>query len=66
MPEALDTLLNFASALAAGLLAAAGCQQEPEDKLENAQESMSDAVDNVGDAVEETGEAIEQKVDEAQ
>ncbi|WVM88771.1 hypothetical protein UMZ34_22795 [Halopseudomonas pachastrellae] len=44
----------------------AGCQQEPEDKLENAQESMSDAVDNVGDAVEETGEAIEQKAEEAQ
>ena len=52
--------------LSTGLLAAAGCQQEPEDKLENAQESMSDAADNVGDAVEETGEAIEQKAEEAQ
>ena len=59
-------MIAAALLLSTGLLAAAGCQQEPEDKLENAQESMSDAVDNVGDAVEETGEAIEQKAEEAQ
>ena len=29
-----------------------GCQQEPEDKLEDAKQEMSDAVDSVGDAVE--------------
>ncbi|UJJ31734.1 hypothetical protein [Halopseudomonas maritima] len=52
--------------LSTGLLAAAGCQQEPEDKMESAKESMSDAVDSVGDAVESTGEAIEQKAEEAQ
>ncbi len=53
--------LTIAAALllSTGLLAAAGCQQEPEDKMESAKESMSDAVDN-------TGEAIEQKAEEAQ
>ena len=43
-----------------------GCQQEPEDKLEDAKQEMSDAVDSVGDAVESTGEAIEKKAQEAQ
>lgn len=43
-----------------------GCQQEPEDKLEDAKQSMSDAVQSMGEAAESAGEAIEQKAQEAQ
>jgi len=58
--------LAFAAILMAGLGLLAGCQDEPEDKMENAAASMSDAVDSMGDAAEETGDAIEQKAQEAQ
>ncbi|MEH6564453.1 MAG: hypothetical protein V7756_03910 [Halopseudomonas sp.] len=58
--------LAAAAILMAGMGLLAGCQDEPEDKMEDAADSMSDAVDNLGEATEDTGEAIEQKAQEAQ
>ena len=58
--------LAAAAILLAGMGLLVGCQDEPEDKMENASDSMSDAMDNMGDAAEETGDAIEQKAQEAQ
>ena len=46
-----------------GLLAA--CQQEPEDKMDDAAESMSDSMESMGDAAEEAGEAAELRAREA-
>ncbi|MEJ6655166.1 MAG: hypothetical protein QNL70_04070, partial [Pseudomonas sp.] len=56
--------LCITAALVASLGLLAACQDEPEDKMESAQESMSDAMDSMGDAAKETGEAIEQKADQ--
>ncbi|GAA6129712.1 hypothetical protein [Halopseudomonas sabulinigri] len=58
--------LAVAAILMAGMGLLAGCQDEPEDKMEDAADSVSDAMENMGDAAEETGDAIEQKAQEAQ
>lgn len=42
----------------------AGCQESPEDKMEDARESMSDAVDSMQEAAGDVADATEQKAQE--
>ena len=56
--------LAAAVVLMAGVGLLAGCQESPEDKMEDARESMSDAMDNMQDAAKDVADATEQKARE--